>query len=721
MEGRVWVYRTVVPAMKAPPGQRRLLRFKGLDYRVRIFINDAFWGEHEGMFSPVEIELDAEQIADDLTLHLVFLPPAALYPDPGAALDNVNAAVGRMDHLKARYMKGWDFCPELKCVGIWDAVEVEWRSASRVESVGFETRMVNRARAEVYVDVAIRRPEAAGVLRIELGTERAEVPVNGRAKVRVGLMVRDPELWYPHTHGTPALSDLTVTLVSADAEPMDTVTRRVGLREVSRKPALKQRPIDTPAQYVVNGEPIFLCGANLTPFSSVPSELGRADYLRVLEPLKATGVNFLRVWGGGLAEKDAFYDLCDEMGFLVMQEFPLACETISAEPAFLALLEREARAIVRRLRSHPCIAVWTGGNEHYHYWEAVDSGSEPMQPIREKVREMFGIAADSRTWMGGNAHDHPALQLLQSVLAEEAPFAHYNITSGLEEQGETHGPWTFRMEIGDHRFRDFDFYQFWRGTDEAFHSESSVSGPAHPETFAEILGLDSLQGVSLPATRDDPLWVAHKAFKAAWDGIDDNWLDLSGAEQMFGKLPDLETLVRALSFVQCEATRFMIESVRRRQGAATGIVWWGINEPFPALAGNALIDFHGRTKPALDAMRTAFEPHLLSFDYPHLLDSKLRGEIWFTNSRNGPFHGRFRATLRREDGPAVETFEGVIRMDAFATGPLRQIAPLPMDGAAWCTLDLELFDAAGATIGSKRYRTFDASRQYPVRPILDAG
>lgn len=719
MERMIWVYRTVIPAQAAPVGRNLLIRFNGLDYRARIFLNGELHVDHEGMFSPVEIELDAERLRHrNHSLHVAFLPSGSLYPTAAEILSNVNAASNAPQHLKARYMSGWDFCPELKCTGIWDAVDLEWRSPCRIQYLGVEARIANAARAEVFVDVHLKRPEMADRIRLSLAGATAEVPVHGRAHLRVGMVVENPSLWFPHTHGKPVLHELTANLYASAGEIIDITTIRTGIRSISRRAAEGQRPTDTPSQYLINDIPVFLCGANLTPFSSIPSEVHEEDYLKVLAPLQNAGVNFLRVWGGGLREKKAFYDLCDEMGFLVMQEFPLACQKISREPAFLALLEREGRAILQQLKHHPCVAIWSGGNEHYHFWEAVDSGSQQMLSARTAVQGMFGIEASNRPWRAGEPPDHPALQILQSLVAEEAPIAHYNITSGLEEQGETHGPWTFRLEIGDHRFRDLDFYECWREGKSNLYSEASVSGPAHPETIARILGVDRLEDVPVPADRSAPLWVAHKAFKAAWDGFDDNWLDITGAEQLFGPMANMAELVQSLSYIQCEAARYMIESVRRRQGRTTGIVWWGINEPFPGIAGNALVDFFGRPKPALRILQAAFRPHLLSLDYHRLLAPKLRGQICFTNSTNREFNGSFRALTRLQDGEPIDRRTGSIQMNSYSAGPLVELTPLPLGNAEWGTVDLDLYGPEDELLTSNRYRIFPASKKHPLRPLF---
>lgn len=718
MEKVLWVYRARFHLPDLKPGRLGVLRFNGLDYRTRIFLNGRFVADHEGMFSPLEIELRREDLPAENELQLAFLPPALL----GGGCDCANTAAEPVRHIKARYMEGWDFAPRLRCVGPWDDVDFEERSEFRILSAGLDTRMINRARASVAVDVLVSRPPPGGSVRVSLCGASGQVPLFGKPGARLQVAVENPKWWSPHSHGPAHLHPLTVELLDADGQRVDVLERRVGLRAVDRTAASGQKPTDTPAQYLINGVPVFLCGANLTPFSSAPAHVGIETYRAALKPLREAGVNFLRVWGGGLREKQSFYDLCDEMGFLVMQEFPLACQQLCAEPGYLELLDREARAILRCLRWHPCVIVWSGGNEHYHYWEAIESGSPRMEAIREKILRVMQIPNGDRAFRSGNDPNHPALQVLARVVAEESPWALYNTTSGLEDQGDTHGPWTYRLEIGDHRFRDLDFYQCWREGTSALYSEASVAGGAMPETAAAILGLPSkasLESLPIPADRNDPLWVAHKAFGAAWDQSEDLWLDIAGAEALFGPLGSVSDVLFALDYLQCEGTRFMVESVRRRQGRTTGIVWWGINEPFPALAGNALIDFYGRCKPALEILRASFSPHLLSLDYPHVIARKARGVIHFTNSGAAPFAGSFRADTRAgEAGEVIDAYSGNIVCRPYETLVLHHLTPLRIEEPC-VTADLQLFDSDGVMISDKRYRFFREGPPHPMRHLLD--
>ena len=718
MEERLWVYRTEIAGCQIGQDQCRVVRFRGLDYEVRIFLNGREIAVHEGMFSPVELELDPETAARDNTIHVAFLPPKFLAVT--RQTDSLNAAdKAGIPHLKARYMEGWDFAPRLRCVGIWDDVEVLSASRVRITSMSVQTRLDNAARAEVAVTVHLNRPLPEGALRLELCGRRIEVPVRARDQASVVLALSNPELWFSNSHGNAALHPLAASLLDADGKSLDATVRNIGLREVRRVPAIGQRPTDTPAQFVINGQPVFLQGANIVPFSSVPGLVAEQDYLRVLQPLREAGVNFLRIWGGGLKEKDVFYRLCDEMGFLVMQEFPLACQRISREPEYLALLEKEARAIVRALAAHPCVIWWTGGNEHYHFWEVLDSGTALMNAIKEKMCKQFEIPPGDRSWRAGEDPDHPALRMLHGILQEELPSLPYNVTSGLEDQGDTHGPWNLRLEIGDHRFRDSGFFEFWRSSRSHLLSEASVAAAANAKMFARILGTsEDLSRVEIPEAREDADWVAHKAFHAAWDHHPDLWLDIPGTEEWFGPLGNLADLLFANHYLQCEATRFMIEAVRHRQGESTGIFWWGGNEPFPSLAGNALVDFFGEAKPALSILADSFAPQLLSLSYTCCVAGKLRGDVFFINSLPDSFRGAYCAdVVSGISGELIDRYEGTISAGGFSVTNLCALTPLPLCPGSPVHVDVTLRSAGGKAIQQKRYRFF-AEDAFPLSSLL---
>ncbi len=717
MEEKLWVYRAEFETSSAAAGRVWLLTFKGLDYRTRIFLNGTLVDDHEGMFSPVEIELPA--VAAKHVVHLAFLPPVLL-GEPFAPKEP-GAPEGPILHLKARYMKGWDFCPRLACVGPWDDVILEQRPLVRIEHLAVTTRLDNAARADVAVTIHFNRPPGRGTVRAELGGASIAIPTGERLRYTIALQVANPVLWWPHTHGKPHLYPLRVSHLDANGIPSDTAERRVGLRSVKRRPAVNQLPTATPLQLEINGVPVFLIGMNLTPFSSVPADLTAADYDRVLRPLRDTGVNFLRVWGGGLREKTAFYDWCDRHGLLVMQEFPLACQRISHDARWLDLLEREGRVIARTLAARASVIWWTGGNEHYHFWECLDSGTPLMEGIKADVIRMFALNPDDRLLRGGDASDHPALRLLEGVAREETPGNLYDITSALEDQGDVHGPWNLRLPISDHRFRDKEFFNHWRTTRAHSFSECAVGTVAHPDTIAQILGLPGASALAdLPIPRrDDPVWVAHKAFHAAWDQHEDLWFDIPETERYFGPISTLPALLFANHYLQCEAARYMVESIRRHQGHTTGLVWWGANEPFAGLAGCALVDFFGRVKPALRVLGSAFAPHLLSLDYERCVLRKFRGDLVFTNSLPERFQGRYEVRVFWfETAVVVDTYAGTIDAPGYSVVRLAELVPVTLRNETPLAIQLTLVGDDRETPLAKQYLFFANSRSDALQPLL---
>lgn len=716
MESRLWVWQTTVQTPPADSGRLWLLTLHGLDYRARIFVNGVLVTDHEGMFSKVEIELPAD--AQEHVIHLVFLPPVLIGAPfaPGTEDDEVL-------NLKARYMKGWDFCPRVACVGPWDDVTLTQRSHSRLSDIGVATRLDNTARADVAVTIHFNQPPGRGMIHVRIGEHDQIIPTDGeRTRYTVALQIINPVLWWPHTHGKPHLYDLEVTHSDAHGSPVDRVSRQIGLRTVSRRPASGQVPTATPMQLEVNGVPVFINGMNLTPFSSTPSELTGEDYARILKPMRDAGVNFLRVWGGGLREKSAFYDWCDQHGMLVMQDFPLACQWIARDPDWLDLLQREGRAIARTLAANASVVWWTGGNEHYHFWEALDSGTPRMNEIKDRLCRRFRVDPADPTWRGGEPDNHPALRLLEGISREENPGSLYDITSALEDQGDVHGPWNLRLSISDHRFRDKEFFEHWRTARAHLFSECAVSTAAHPETVAQLLGLTDVAALaSLPVPqRDDPLWVAHKAFSAAWDGHPDLWLDVPETERYFGPLTNLADLLFANHYLQCEAARYMVDTIRQRQGHTTGFIWWGGNEPYAGLAGCALVDFYGRVKPALKVLASAMAPRSLSLAYDQCVSRKFRGDLVFTNSLPDRFRGHYDVQVTWLDSTeTVHTYHGQIDAAGYSVVRLAELMPVTLDGTRPLKVLLTLgAEDAAVTAQTKQYLFFAHTASAPLATLL---
>jgi beta-mannosidase len=305
---------------------------------------------------------------------------------------------------------GWDFAPPIRTMGIWDDAQLvvtggvfiedvcvnsqlsSYGAGEKPEKTGFyTTTLAQAARLMLQVTLDSDQPRSVqAVVRVQpanfAGADFHPAPFDldlpaGRSAHALVFDLPDPQPWEPWDRGFPHLYELIVSvstrpsqnlakvsepsqgLTTSNLQPLtsnlptlDSVSTRFGIRHI----ALDGWTL------VVNGRREFIRGANWVPADSLPGRLRRADYAHLLGMARAAGVNLLRVWGGGLREKRAFYDLCDELGLLVWQEFPFACAFLGHFPrdaSWLALVERECTAIVQATRNHPSLALWCGGNE----------------------------------------------------------------------------------------------------------------------------------------------------------------------------------------------------------------------------------------------------------------------------------------------------------------------------------------------------------------------
>lgn len=704
MEARAWIYRRALDVPAPPPEHEVRLRFEGLDYRYRVLIADEIVLDDEGMFHPVLIPLDRWAL-QRVTVAVLFAPPPV-------------AAEAHRETTKAQFARGWDFAPTLRTVGIWDDVALEILPKLRVEDVHVETRLQNRQRALVTVRAEFSARIAQGVATIELAGVRRALPLFDADGFTALVEVPASRLWWPNGLGAPTLHELTIAL-EAPGQTVPLFRRRVGLREVGRRPAAGQRPEDIPLQFTVNGLPFFIQGMNWVPPDACPGEICDRHYDGILERFHAGHVNLVRVWGGGLCEKRRFYERCDELGLLVMQEYPVACG-MGRTPAFHRQLQREARAIARKLRRHASVFLFTGGNENYHYWDMLDSDDPALQAAARAAEKAVNAGAPfaHREWLCGATarYEEPAHVLLGGVTAELAPGCLYQNTSAMDGEGEVHGIWTWNPRIGDHRYRMFATqHAYWRSADQHLYSEASVACIANAQTIRDVLGDAAADALPSP---DDPLWRMHHGFAAAWDVLRDNWLDLPSTEELFGPIISLRELVALNQYLQIEGGRFMIEELRRKQPRATGVIWWGANEPWPGLAGNALIDWYGRPKPTWAAVANAFASTILSLRYEELRPRALRAELWLSCNAPGGFAGQYEVALTDGAGAMRDRFTGSCEARYGESSPLLRLPRTPLARGDWLEARTRLCDRAGTLLHENCY-WFGQFRDKVLREALD--
>ena len=228
-------------------------------------------------------------------------------------------------------------------------------------------------RVRITLDLDTLEP-CVGQVRFEVSGKNFASPaqtfgipfyIHENAALVFSLQIKDPQVWHPWDRGFPHLYHLRVTLTDEQGE-FNSYETTFGLRTIDLDRNLNTPFDSAPWTFVINGNPEFIRGANWVPADAIPAWVTREDYAELLHLVRDANINLLRVWGGGLKEKRAFYELCDDLGILVWQEFPLSGAGVDYFPPrkeFLVLARQECQAIVRTLRNHPSVILWCGGNE----------------------------------------------------------------------------------------------------------------------------------------------------------------------------------------------------------------------------------------------------------------------------------------------------------------------------------------------------------------------
>lgn len=492
---------------------------------------------------------------------------------------------------------GWDWGPTVVTAGIWQRIGLHaWSDARLADVRPLVTVSGGTGRVQLHVEVE-RVAEEALTLHATVAGEVVEVTVPAGERTAVAaLTVADPELWWPVGYGEQPLYDLTVTLRAAgDGRALDGWSRRIGFRSVR----LDTAPDAHGSAFTlhVNDVPVFVRGVNWIPDDAFPNRVTRQRLAERFAQAVGANVNLLRVWGGGRYESADFYELADELGLLVQQDFLFACAAYPEEEPFRTEVEAEAREQVSRLAAHPSLVLWTGNNENIWGWY----DWEWQEPLA------------GRTWGRGYY-----LGLLPAVVAELDPTRPYwpgSPWSGSEEihpNDPAHGT----MHIWD--VWNTDDYTKYREYVPRFVAEFGYQAPPAYATLRRALSDE-------PLAHDSPGMAHHQ--KAA-DG--DRKLQ-RGLDAHLPAPADFDDWHYLTQLNQARAIQLGVEHFRSHRPVCAGTIVWQLNDCWPVTSWSA-VDGDGRRKPLWYALRRAYADRLLTVQPrdggPALVAVNETGEPW---------------------------------------------------------------------------------------------
>ena len=489
---------------------------------------------------------------------------------------------------KAPYQHGWDWAPKYKNVGIWKPVKLVGWNEARLEDAYIVTQSADKDKAELMLHLDVEN-ETDGVFEVEVSTGStalAHIPLNlpkGHQHTVKPITIDHPQLWWPNEMGEHLLYDFEVVLKKGN-KVLDTQSFKSGIRtfEMVDEPDSIGRAF----YFKVNGVPFYAKGANYVPEEMIETWMNPDNTLNLLQATKDAHFNMLRVWGGGIYPSDDFFNICDSLGILVWQDFMYAGTMYPYDELFLESAQIEAEEQVKRLASHPSLALWCGGNEvseGYYNWgwqQSLGWSEEDDKAIKAGYDQLFeGTLPIAVADYDGTRPYWPS-----------SPSKGWGRPESLTE-GDVHywGVWWGEQP-----------YEVYREKVGRFNSEYGYQSYPDYQTLLKIA-----QGEELG--KDANIIAAHQKHARGTRQIDD-------FIQKYYPYPDnFERYVYLSQLSQAYGMEIAIEAHRTAKPYNMGTLYWQLNDAWPVTSWSS-IDYYGNWKALQYKLKTLYAPVLLSLD-----------------------------------------------------------------------------------------------------------
>ena len=491
---------------------------------------------------------------------------------------------------KAPYQHGWDWAPKYKNVGIWKPVKLMGWNEVRLEDAYAVTGIADSVHAMLTLHLDVENA-TNGEYEVIVSTgstilaNRSLSLSKGRHHKVFPVFIQDPQLWWPNEMGEQPLYDFEVVL-KKDDRVLDTKKFKTGIRTFEMVDELDS--IGRAFYFKVNGVPMYAKGANYVPEEMIETWINADNTLKLLQMAKNAHFNMLRVWGGGIYPSDDFFNICDSLGILVWQDFMYAGSMYPFDETFLENARIEAEEQVRRLASHPSLALWCGGNEiseGYYNWgwqQSLGWSEEDDQAIKEGYNQLFKyILPWSVEIYDGSRPYWPS-----------SPSKGWGRPESLTE-GDVHywGVWWGEQP-----------YEMYREKVGRFNSEYGYQSYPDYSTLQKIA-----QGKAL--SKDAKVIAAHQKHPRGTRQIDDF------IKRYFPnvKPKDFEEYVHLSQLSQAYGMEIAIEAHRTAKPYNMGTLYWQLNDAWPVTSWSS-IDYYGNPKVFYERLKTLYAPVLLSLD-----------------------------------------------------------------------------------------------------------
>lgn len=563
------------------------LNFEGIDTFSEVYLNGKKIGSTENMFLKYEFDVSKE-IKEGKNILAVYIKSIRKmcnnFPQEGQGYFSC-FNVPRIFIRKAQFQFSWDWAPDFPATGIFNDVTLISRKSTFIKDYAIRTKMDGSVNFIVNFDKNTvgdeeQSPNREFVLKVtdEGKTKIYKFPAM-QIKNLFNIFIEEPKLWWPVDMGKPNLYSFTLSLVEEGIE-VDEISGKFGIRELEFEQKPRKTEGGVTCQMKVNGQPVFLKGANWVPLDIMTGCIPDSKYEKSIQMAKEANFNCLRIWGGGIYEKDIFYNLCDEKGIMVWQDFMFACSDIPDDyEGFVDLIVPEIEYQVARLRNHPSIIVWCGGNE-----KTGSFGKDKCRGDRTIYYLVRGIA-------GHLDYTRPYFP--------SSPWG-YSDVGNAQDSGDSHSN-SYNVSMGRPGGVE-DFRNVLAGFVPSMSSEIAVQGSPDVTSLKKYIP-------------EDKLWPINDIYdlhfrRNPYDeqgGIAYSQLQMDAAERLFGEFTDVNSFTKKSMTVHSEFVRADGEYHRTRKGDCSAAMFWMYSDVWPCGTW-AILDYFMIPKAAYYSAKRTFEP-----------------------------------------------------------------------------------------------------------------
>ncbi len=633
-----WVFSRLFYVDKSFTSEKvQFLHIECLDTIAEIRINNVLVGLSDNMFIRIRYDLTNILVEGENEIRILFSSAVRTAEERSKKLPyeipHTLSPVQSMHRnliRKVQCHSGWDWGPCIMVTGIYNKIYIGAYSKARIEYVYTRIKRVKEENNiwKIFITVELHSPMESEIeIKVdmkELNISRSDKMIlkQGKTQKVIDLIVKNPDLWWPIGYGKQHLYNLTVKI------PEDEISKRLGFREL--EVITEDDEIGRSMTFRVNGRNIFCKGANWIPIDALPSLQTLERYNQLLSDAVEANMNMIRVWGGGQYETDFFYDLCDEKGILVWQDFMFSCALYPSNAEFLENVEKEITHQVKRLKDHPCIAIWCGDNE--------DLGALNWFAVSMLNRERY-------------LTDYIKLNTtIRKVVKKEDPDRKWWPSSPCAGDDDYSDNWH------DDSKGDMHYWSVWH-EGKPFEAYYEVI-----PRFCSEFGFQSFPSLeTVKSFAEEDQWDINSAvMNHHQKNINGNKIIANTLKYYFKKPKSFEEFLYLSQVNQAFALKTAVEYWRSKRPICMGIIYWQLNDLWPVASWSS-IEYTGKWKILHYSAKKFYQPiHIVVFSK----DNYSTIEVWGINDTSQHFVSLLNIRLIEFSGKIIEKNQHQIKLNS---------------------------------------------------------